>query len=347
MLFFSSSIIVGYTQGENLVFNHDFEKKQYCPYQYTIKSDKLPFLGWYSPSEGTPDLFDHCSEVNGVPKNFAGVSQAKSRDAYAGLYLGAKRQDYKEYLSQKLQKPITPGVYKLELFVKLASFSGYQVDSLHLAFDNKPLTYNSDKTIDCHHFLIVTNMSLKDVQNDNWQIITKEITVHDTVEYLSIGNMEPYDQMTLRKRNITKRKSTMVDDFAFYYIDDVSITQNTQASLLYFLNHKKPFSLNKVYFAFDSYTIPQESSQQLQQLSKFLTKQKDAKLTIYGYADSVGTKSYNHILSLKRANQIKLELFMYNVDTSRISIAPMGEVPGISPNHMNRKVEFFIESLKD
>ena len=328
-------------QNNNLISNHDFEQKEFCPYQYTTRPDRLPFSSWFSPNNGTPDLFDHCSEVNGVPKNFAGVSYANSGDAYAGLYLGAKHKDYKEYLSQKFYQPLTPGVYTVRLNVKLASFSGYEVDSIHLAFGDQLPNWLTDTTIQQDSFSIVVNLPLSKVESVNWHMVTTQITIDDTVKFFTIGNMEMFEQLSIKKRNSKNWRNTMVDEFAFYYLDDITLIKNSQETFKYYKKHGNLFSFENVYFEFDSYTILDESNENLMDLAAFLNKDEDAKLLIYGYTDSLGTLNYNQMLSYNRAAAIKKELVALKVPTSQIRIVPIGEINGIEPQ--NRKVEFLLK----
>lgn len=60
-----------------------------------------------------------------------------------------------------------------------------------------------------------------------------------------------------------------------------------------------------VYFKFDSYVITNDSYKPLDDVVKILNTYKNLTFVIEGYCDIVGSKAYNKVLSLKRANSVK------------------------------------------
>ena len=73
---------------QNLVPNPSFEDTVQCPIGY---SEINYSLGWYSPTQGTPDFFDSCgySSVS-VPQNAFGWEPAKTGVAYIGICTAGK-----------------------------------------------------------------------------------------------------------------------------------------------------------------------------------------------------------------------------------------------------------------
>jgi outer membrane protein OmpA-like peptidoglycan-associated protein len=60
-----------------------------------------------------------------------------------------------------------------------------------------------------------------------------------------------------------------------------------------------------IYFKFDSYAITSDSYKPLDDVVKILETYKNLQFVIEGYCDIVGSKAYNKVLSLKRANAVK------------------------------------------
>lgn len=60
-----------------------------------------------------------------------------------------------------------------------------------------------------------------------------------------------------------------------------------------------------VYFKFDSYAITADSYKPLEDVVKILETYKNLTFVIEGYCDIIGSKAYNKVLSLKRANAVK------------------------------------------
>ncbi len=77
-----------------------------------------------------------------------------------------------------------------------------------------------------------------------------------------------------------------------------------------------------------------------------LKKAPDAKITITGYTDSIGSKRYNTRLSITRANRMKAYLVESGIAAERISVQgndganPVGDNKTKEGRAMNRRVEF-------
>ena len=83
----------------------------------------------------------------------------------------------------------------------------------------------------------------------------------------------------------------------------------------------------------------------MNEIVSIIAKYSDAKFSIEGHTDSVGTKSYNQNLSEKRANAVKNYLISQGVDSNRLSSIGFGEDKPIDTNvnangrSNNRRVE--------
>jgi len=92
-------------------------------------------------------------------------------------------------------------------------------------------------------------------------------------------------------------------------------------------------------------TIKKESAQTLEDIITILEKYPDAKFSVDGHTDSVGTDAYNHKLSHERASSVMNYLIEGGIAKSRLSAEGFGETKPIADNstdagrQQNRRVE--------
>ena len=108
-------------------------------------------------------------------------------------------------------------------------------------------------------------------------------------------------------------------------------------------------SFQNIEFEFGSDILTRISYSILDQMAANLkNKPASVKVNIVGHTDYIGTKEFNKILSLKRANAVKDYLIVQNVPVSSIFINGFGENDPITSNktkegrQKNRRVEFQI-----
>ena len=105
-------------------------------------------------------------------------------------------------------------------------------------------------------------------------------------------------------------------------------------------------AIDDVNFANNSDSLMLNKTTSLLEAVVMMKENKDFKLKINGYADSVGTKEYNKVLSEKRAMAVKNYLVDKGIKEKRISIVGYGEQMPKSNNGsnrgraVNRRVEF-------
>lgn len=86
----------------------------------------------------------------------------------------------------------------------------------------------------------------------------------------------------------------------------------------------------------------------LGKLTEFLTQNPDRSLVIEGHTDSIGTDSFNQVLSQNRADSVKAFLLNQGVAANRITAYGKGEGSPVASNddsagrQMNRRVEIII-----
>ena len=107
--------------------------------------------------------------------------------------------------------------------------------------------------------------------------------------------------------------------------------------------------LDDVFFAFDKYSLTEESKRSLEQNAKELKRASEATIVIGGHCDERGTKAYNLSLGEKRANAAKEYLVALGVPGSRVAIISYGKERPFDPGHnetawaKNRRAHFVIK----
>jgi outer membrane protein OmpA-like peptidoglycan-associated protein len=86
-----------------------------------------------------------------------------------------------------------------------------------------------------------------------------------------------------------------------------------------------------VYFEFNQSTLTPKEKKKLDQLSKIILDSKQVEnVDIVGYADTIGTATYNKKLSLKRAETVKTYLAARGLKTKNVVVEGLGETAAYS-----------------
>lgn len=107
--------------------------------------------------------------------------------------------------------------------------------------------------------------------------------------------------------------------------------------------------LNDVFYAFDKYSLTEESKRALENNAAELKRASDARITIEGHCDERGTKAYNLSLGEKRAKAARDYLTSLGVSGSRITTVSYGKERPFDPGHneaawaKNRRAHFVIK----
>jgi outer membrane protein OmpA-like peptidoglycan-associated protein len=101
------------------------------------------------------------------------------------------------------------------------------------------------------------------------------------------------------------------------------------------------------YYPFNVDTLDYVNADKLSQLIEYLNTHKNAKVTIFGNADRMGSESYNLTLSGSRAKNVRSYLMKNGVEFYRIKTVAYGEVKAKGETEeeraLNRCVEFEIQ----
>lgn len=216
-----------FSQSVNLVENFGFEDYKVCPQTFTPqdRSHKL-VPGWSYPTIATPDYFNRCApprtEGVGVPKNFAGESQPKSGDGYAGAILSGTDDGYREYIQGSLKTPLVAGKkYCVTYWYKLASYSKFAVDQLSMFFSETQV--RNDLMVNLPYKPQINNKVGLFLDNiDEWEEICTVYEASGNENFFIIGNFKSYDNTNYVATD-KNMKNLMNKEYAYYYFDDIII----------------------------------------------------------------------------------------------------------------------------
>jgi len=91
-----------------------------------------------------------------------------------------------------------------------------------------------------------------------------------------------------------------------------------------------------------------ESELRLREIVEVLRKRPEARIEVAGHADSVGSKSFNQRLSLRRARTVADRLVAAGIDGARLQTSGYRDSRPLTDNHsrkgraMNRRVELIL-----
>lgn len=219
----------------NLVPNYSFEYYDTCPSTSTQIYHAIP---WFQPLQvwGSSDYFNECENTGSVsvPYNGFGFQPAKSGVAYSGIIMFYP-VFYREFIEIKLSDSlIKDKKYCVSFYVSLANGSNTAINTMGCLFtpDSFLLDSNNQEILLIPH---VENTDSIITDTMNWVLISGEFIANGGEQFLTIGNFRN-DSNT----NFVQVQGSGV--FAYYYIDDVSVTLCDTTSIDEFKNEE--FKLN-------------------------------------------------------------------------------------------------------
>lgn len=218
---------------QNMVENNSFENFMFCPksYSHYKKSLEKCLVNWYSPTKGTPDYYNSCNKYGvGVPKNSIGYSEPKSGQGYVGFILvndpntiWAKHTFLREYIATELKEPLLPGrLYCFTMHISLSDYSRYVTDEIGVYFSEKKPDKRTNLNLSYAPQIVFNEMML---ENDtSWVELKAVYKATGGETYITIGNFETQKEVNWKERDLQHIRNDKIVDYAYYYIDDVSLT---------------------------------------------------------------------------------------------------------------------------
>lgn len=235
-------LLIGYVNlsfaQENLVPNHSFEETDSCNEWL-----KFMFLDyWYSPNEGTPDVFNACigpEDAYSSPENRIGYQKPQDGEAYVAIIAYADGYNYREYIAAQLMQTLKKDLfYKIEYHINAANINPFESNNFGVGFavDSAlfPLYYQCYPT-----YKITDSRMVNDTLN--WEKRTLYYKAKGNERFVFFGNFNtdaatkairnsnPYDEqyfvldnvsvieLNLQIENVFTPNGDNINDLAFYY----------------------------------------------------------------------------------------------------------------------------------
>ncbi len=224
---------------QNLIPNWSFEEFSQCP-TYFGQLDRT--VSWINPSTGSPpyttgnpDYYNGCVPYPppvspapayvSVPNNLYTYQIAHSGVAYIGIYLQTGYKNVREYIEVPLRTKLSQGnTYHFEMYVNIANKCNYTTSSIGAYFSDTIVS-----NVPNYHPLPFTPQIINHASNVfdtlNWTFVQGEYLATGNESYLIIGNFS--NDANSPKVIINGSAGNYHYDFAYGYIDDVSLTLNT------------------------------------------------------------------------------------------------------------------------
>lgn len=195
--------------------NPSFEEYDECP-QWL---DDFFVSNWISPTWGSPDYFNLCSEEQlGIPQNVFGWQQPYSGNGYVGVWLSDfTKNEYREYIQCVLLSPLEPlEQYEISFYVSRADSSTKACSNIGLYLSETVVSSESNESLP--YTPQVVN-SLNSIISDamSWTHVIDTIVANGGERYVTLGVFTDN-----ANTNWVSTSGGWMSE-AYYYIDDVSV----------------------------------------------------------------------------------------------------------------------------
>lgn len=209
--------------------NNSFEQINSCPNAASQLAEATPWFHSFSFLISS-DIFNSCGTPSwNVPLNFIGTQQAKSGNGYAGIIVYDKNSalPYREFLEVRLIAPLVISKnYCIKYHISFADSSNYAIKNIGLKLSQDSLLIDYPNSLLLNYTPEITCTSGLHLNNDtSWTTIEGVFNSSGNERFITLGNF----QNDINPDTLYEKKS-LFSDFAYYYIDDVSVVEVSPAS---------------------------------------------------------------------------------------------------------------------
>lgn len=349
---------------QNLVLNPSFEDCLHC--ERTTGQLNNTIIGWSTPNISTTDYFNYKSKKS--YNHYNGYQKPRSGTALAGIYAYTER-NYREYVQGTLKQTLEKGKkYAVTFYVSLAELSTKATTDIDILFTEEKLKkcvhvkhcekqIKPKKATDKQFHKVEINRENFYREKLGWTKISFVYEASGFENYFSIGNFN-----SNRKTNTIQMQRAQEYEFAYYYIDDVSVLplgekiiqeEKQEEEIVAIeepIKEDEIYTFKNVLFEFDKAVLVETTVKELDELYAYLEKRPLLTIEIYGHTDNIGTSRRNKELSLHRAKAVSDYLISKGLKTSRITWFGFGSSKPLTSNDTetqrkkNRRVEFKLNS---
>ncbi len=353
-------LVANLSAAQNYVLNPSFEDHINCPER--LGNLDADVAHWSTPTEGSTDYFNACSEKMGTPSNFKGKQPSDFGRGYAGLYLYAPN-NYREYLQVPLTKTLEKGKkYQCSFYISLAERSHIAVRQFGILFSKNKIQVSTKRELskrilfsrsDYKYNFLDLGYSNFYADTENWILVSTQFVANGYENYLTIGNFKN------NKRTRLNKSRRGAKDGAYYYVDMFSVVavedpsfnaaekEDTDA-IAEIYDLEETYVFKNLLFDFDTFRLHQAGKDEMLRLFNYIAKDESLHIYIDGHTDGIGPDLYNHSLSLKRAKEVANYLETLGLSNERIICRGFGGENPIATNEteegrqQNRRVTFMI-----
>ena len=163
--------------------------------------------------------------------NTYGKEDPKEGDNYAGLVVySPKDKIARNYITSPLAQPMLKGKkYCVSMYISLAEGSKFATNNLGINFHKKQPKQDDNKTIIektsiLHHYSKLVSATY------GWEKICGTYIAEGGEEFITIGNFTATDKTKTEKAIKIKDYKGLLSDFAYYFVDDISVILVDQKS---------------------------------------------------------------------------------------------------------------------
>lgn len=225
---------------QNLVVNPSYEQ--------TTSNCGSPFgegyaelIDWDDTNSGndtctTPDLFSACNILIGgqgpthMPYSQLGYQYSRTGTRHAGFIAHEIGSEYREYVQGRISTPLTAGqTYCVSFYVSLANMSLFATNNIGIRFSNTNYQHNAcpGSTNSLINLPPQLNSTCVISDTSDWVRLQWDYTATGGEQYFVIGNFFNNAATTIVNHTPAGGGMSLPMPFAYYFIDDVSITPNT------------------------------------------------------------------------------------------------------------------------
>ena len=211
-----------FSYSQNQVLNYSFEEYNHCP---NLPGQISLATYWFQPDiSGSSSDYHHQCDTNfvSVPNNFVDFQYTRTGMAYAGIGLySGNFNNSREYIEGTLKTPLIAGQhYCVEFYVShtVSAWGTHSIDAIGAYFSNDSLfydNYNADKVLP-YQPQVENKKGNVITDTLNWVLISGKFIAQGGERFITIGNFQ-VDSNTVAD-------SYGTPGYAYYYIDDVSVT---------------------------------------------------------------------------------------------------------------------------
>lgn len=227
LLLIFSSICV-FSQNTNLVENGSFE----------IIKGKVKGLGcieaadeWKNVTTSKADLFvkENKNPLLLTSGNTYGKEDPKEGENYAGIVVySPKDKIARNYITSPLAQPMLKGKkYCISMYISLAEGSKFATNQVGINFHKKQIKQEDNKNI-IEKTSILHPQSKVVNATYGWEKVCGTYIAEGGEEFITIGNFTATDKTKTEKAIKIKDYKGVLSDFAYYYIDDISVVMVDQ-----------------------------------------------------------------------------------------------------------------------